>query len=194
MATLGFCCCTQPFFSCSEWGLFFLQCTSFSLRWLLLFQSTGSKRGLHRLRHAGLVAPRHLGSSQTRYQTSVPSIVRWILSHWTIRKAPFFTILAPGSGYQFLQWVKKSVLPGVTGSQPINQRPDWTSLSTSLFLPFVSNGNRFFWGSECAGFQTGTWINCFASQAFDSNENYIIDMSESLVHWLPGELRASQPP
>ena len=107
---LGFCCCTQPFFSCSEWGLFFLQCMSFSLRWLLLFQSTGSKRGLHCLRHAGLVAPRHLGSSQTRYQTSVPSIVRWILSHWTIRKAPFFTILAPGSGYQFLQWVKKSVL------------------------------------------------------------------------------------
>ena len=109
MATLGFCCCALPFFSCSEWGLFFLQCTSFSLRWLLLLQSTGSKRGLHHLWHAGLVAPRHLGSSQTRYQTKVPSIVRWILSHWTIREAPFFTILAPGSGYQFLQWVKKSV-------------------------------------------------------------------------------------
>ena len=35
---------------------------------------------------AGLVAPWHLGSSETRDQTGAPCIRRQILDHWTIRK------------------------------------------------------------------------------------------------------------
>ena len=34
----------------------------------------------------GLVAPRHVESSQTRDKTCVPCIVRWILNHWATRE------------------------------------------------------------------------------------------------------------
>ena len=71
------------------------------------FRAQALKHGLQQLWHAGLVAPRHLGSSQTRCRTDVPSIVRRILSQWTIREAAFFTILAPGSGYQFFTLSKE---------------------------------------------------------------------------------------
>ena len=38
----------------------------------------------------GLVAPRHVGSSQTRAQTRVPCIGRQILNHCATREAPPF--------------------------------------------------------------------------------------------------------
>ena len=42
--SLGLCCCLWAFSSCGEWGLLFLLwCVGFSLRWLLLLQSTGSR-------------------------------------------------------------------------------------------------------------------------------------------------------
>ena len=41
------------------------------------------------LRLTGLVAPRHVGSSQTRARTRVPCISRQILNHCTTREAPF---------------------------------------------------------------------------------------------------------
>ena len=37
--------------------------------------------------HIGLVSPRHVGSSQSRDQSGVPCIARWILNHWTTREA-----------------------------------------------------------------------------------------------------------
>ena len=40
----------------------------------------------------GLVAPRHVGSSQIRDQTCVPCIGSQILNHWTTRKVPGFTL------------------------------------------------------------------------------------------------------
>ena len=85
-----------------------LCCTGFSLRWLLLLRSTGSRRtgfsscGLRaqqlwlmgsraqaqQLRHTGLVAPRHVGSSRTRDGTRVPCLGRWILNHCATREVP----------------------------------------------------------------------------------------------------------
>ena len=53
LAALGLCCCARAFSSCGEPGLLFvvvsggyssLQCLRFSLRWLLLLWSTGSRR------------------------------------------------------------------------------------------------------------------------------------------------------
>ena len=38
--------------------------------------------------HTSLVAPRHMGSSQTRDQTHVPCIGRQILNHWATREVP----------------------------------------------------------------------------------------------------------
>ena len=34
----------------------------------------------------GLVAPWHMGSSQTKDQTLIPCISRWILNHWATRE------------------------------------------------------------------------------------------------------------
>ena len=36
--------------------------------------------------HTSLAASRHVGSSQTRDQTRVPCIGRWVLNHWTPRE------------------------------------------------------------------------------------------------------------
>ena len=49
LAVLGLCCCVRAFSSCHERGL---QCAGFSLSWLLLLQSTGS-------RHAASVVVTH---------------------------------------------------------------------------------------------------------------------------------------
>ena len=84
-----------------------LRCTGFSLRWLLLWWSTGSRHvgfgscgacaqqlwlagsraQAQQLWHMGLVAPRHVGSSRTRAGTRVPCIGRRILNHCAIRAA-----------------------------------------------------------------------------------------------------------
>ena len=72
-----------------------LRCVGFSFRWLLLLQSTGSRRAgfsscstqAQQLWLTGLVAPRHVGSSWTRAQTRVPCIGRRILNHCATREA-----------------------------------------------------------------------------------------------------------
>ena len=74
-AALGVCCCTQAFSSGHSW----LWCEVFSLRWLLLLQSMGS-------RCVGLVASQYVESSHTRNQTRVPCIGRPIPKHWTTRE------------------------------------------------------------------------------------------------------------
>ena len=43
LAALGLCCCTRAFSSCGERGLLFVVVRGFSLRWLLLLWSTGSR-------------------------------------------------------------------------------------------------------------------------------------------------------
>ena len=58
-----------------------LWCLGFSLWWFLLW-STGSRAQAQQLRHTGLVALRHVESSWTRDQTSVPCTARWIFNHW----------------------------------------------------------------------------------------------------------------
>ena len=82
-------------------GYSLLQCAGFSLQWLLLLWSTGSRHvGFSRcgmqaqqlwllgsraqaqqLWHMGLVALRHVGSSWTRGRTGAPCIGRQILNH-----------------------------------------------------------------------------------------------------------------
>ena len=43
MAAMGLHCCTQAFSSCSEGGSSSLGCAGFSLQWVLLLWSTGSR-------------------------------------------------------------------------------------------------------------------------------------------------------
>ena len=88
-------------------GYSLLRCAGFSLRWLLLLWSMGSRRAgfsscstraqqlwlagsraqAQQLWRTGLVAPQHVGSSRTRARTHVPSIGRRILNHRTTKEA-----------------------------------------------------------------------------------------------------------
>ena len=65
-----------------------LWCACFSLWWLPLFWSTGSREQAQQLWRTGLVAPQHVGSSWTRAQTRVPCMGRWILNHCATREVP----------------------------------------------------------------------------------------------------------
>ena len=82
-------------------GYSLLRCAGFSLRWLLLLWSMGSRRvGFsscstrvveHRpqqLWRTGLVALQHVGSSRTRARTHVPCIGRRILNHCATKEVP----------------------------------------------------------------------------------------------------------
>ena len=106
-----------------------LRCAGFSLRWLLLLRSTGSRhagfssRGTwaqqlwrtssraqaQQLWRTGLVSLRHVGSSRTRDRTHVPCIGRRILNLCATREAPVIVVFAS-------QWEeKKKQLPTPKG-------------------------------------------------------------------------------
>ena len=71
-----------------------LWCAGFSLSWLLLLRSMGSRHvgfsscstRAQQLWLTGLVAPRHVGASRTRDRTHVPCIDSWIFNHCVTRK------------------------------------------------------------------------------------------------------------
>ena len=77
-----------------SWGYSSLRCAGFSLWWLLLLWSSGSRwtgfsscgTRAQQLWRRGLVAPRHVGSSRTRARTRVACIGRRILNHCTTRE------------------------------------------------------------------------------------------------------------
>ena len=99
LAMLGLRCCMRAFSSCSEWGYSWLQCSSFSLQWLLLWTRgsrvcglqylwlEGSRARAQQLWCTGLVASWHVGSSRTRDQTGLPCIGRWMLNQGIMREA-----------------------------------------------------------------------------------------------------------
>ena len=104
LAALDLCCWAGGRFSVliASGGYSALQCMSVSLRLggisvaghrlqghgLQQLQLLGSRVQAKQLWHTGLVAQRHLGSSQTRDQTHVPCIGRWILFHCTTSEVP----------------------------------------------------------------------------------------------------------
>ena len=90
-----------------------LRCVGFSLWWLLLLQSSGSRctgfsscgtqaqqlwfagsrAQAQQLRHVDLVALQHVGSSRTRTRTHVLCIGRRIVNHCTTREVPVYDYL-----------------------------------------------------------------------------------------------------
>ena len=70
------------------------RCTGLSLSRPLLLRSTGSRRaGSVIVAHGQIVAPRQVGSSQTRVRTRVPCIGRQTLNHCATREALLSTFL-----------------------------------------------------------------------------------------------------
>ena len=67
---------------------------AFSVQWILLLWSTGSK-------HAGLVAARHVESSPTRARTCAPCTGRQILNHCTTREVPLHIFKLTSKTFHF---------------------------------------------------------------------------------------------
>ena len=98
LAALGLHCCTQTFSSCDKRGYFLIKVFGLltevaspiaeqALRTCASVAVTLSSRAqAQQLWHMGLVAPRHVGSSQTRCGTHVLCIDRGILNHLTTRE------------------------------------------------------------------------------------------------------------
>ena len=87
---LGLHCCAQAFSSCSEWGL--LSTCGAQASHCSGFSCCGARALEQRL--VGLIALRHVGSSQTRDWTHVPYAGRQILNHWTTKGVPLSPIFA----------------------------------------------------------------------------------------------------
>ena len=99
----------------SSWGngsYSSLQCIGFSLQWLLSLWSMGSgmlARTLVVAAHS-LVAPRHVGSSQTKNRTHVSWNGSQIPNHWTTREVPRHEVLLEQSCFFFLSEVRINII------------------------------------------------------------------------------------
>ena len=85
---LALCFCARAFSSCGKWGPLFIAVRGpLTVVASLVVEHRLQTRRLSELWLTGLVAPRHVGSSQTRARTHVPCIGRQILNHCTTREA-----------------------------------------------------------------------------------------------------------
>ena len=88
MAVLGLRFCARAFASCGKWGpLFIAVRRPLIIAASLVAEHRLQTRRLSNCGSRGLVAPRHVGSSQTRARTRVPRISRQILNHCATREA-----------------------------------------------------------------------------------------------------------
>ena len=94
MAVLGLRFCARAFSSCGKWGPLFiamrepLTVAASLVGGLSCCGAQAPDAQAQQLWLTGLVAPRHVGSSQTRARTRVPCIGRQILNHCATREAP----------------------------------------------------------------------------------------------------------
>ena len=88
MAVLGLCFCARAFSSCGKWGPLFIAVHGPFTIGLSCCGAQAPDAQAQQLWLTGLVAPRHVGSSQTRARTRVPCIGRQILNHCATREAP----------------------------------------------------------------------------------------------------------
>ena len=100
-AVLGRHWCLQAFASCGEQRLLSSAPASRCVG------SPYGKAGAQYLWLRGLVAPQHVGSSQTRDQTCVPCTGRQILNHWTTREVKLKCSITSG------MWNMASVTEGL---------------------------------------------------------------------------------
>ena len=99
MAVLGLRFCVRAFSSCGKWGPLFiavrgpLTIVASPYRGLSRCGAQAPDAQAQQLWLTGLVAPRHVGSSQTRARTHVPCIGRQTLNHCATREAPALSFL-----------------------------------------------------------------------------------------------------
>ena len=87
MAVLGLRFCARAFSSCGKWGPLFIAVHGSLTITASRCGAQAPDAQAQQLWLTGLVAPRHVGSSQTRARTCVPCIGRQILNHCATREA-----------------------------------------------------------------------------------------------------------
>ena len=86
---LGLRLCARAFSSCGKWGpLFIAVRRPLTIAASVVAEHRLQTRKLSSCWSTGLVAPQHVGSSQTRARTRIPCISRQILNHCATREAP----------------------------------------------------------------------------------------------------------
>ena len=118
MAVLGLRFCARAFSSCGKWGPLFIAVRGPLTIAASRCRAQAPDAQAQQLWLTGLVAPRHVGSSQTRARTCVPCIGRQILNHCAtgkpcleysyLRSSHSFTWLLP----RFFQITNKICSPG----------------------------------------------------------------------------------
>ena len=93
MAVLGLRFCARAFSSCSERGPLFIVVRGPVTIAASRCRAQAPDAQAQQLWLTGLVAPRHVGSSQTRARTRVPCIGRQTPNHCATREAPFSLFL-----------------------------------------------------------------------------------------------------
>ena len=149
-----------------------LQCVGFSLQWLLLLWSMGSRctgspsRGTRaqqlwlagsraqaqQLWRMGLVAPRHVGSSRTRARTYVPCIGRWILNHCATREVLEMDFLKIKTGCKWAEQGSKSACYGAQGDYNIVTRIIIIRSFQIWVLPFLQFSPRVLFLIYCSDY------------------------------------------
>ena len=121
LAMLGLCCCTWTFSSCRKLGLLFIAVASFVAE-----HSSFSPRA--QKQPTGLVALKHMESSQTRDQTHVPCIGRYILFFFNRRLITLLWWFLPSSNMISHGCTR---IPHPASLPPPLSRPHPTGLSQS---------------------------------------------------------------
>ena len=88
MAVLGLHFCVRAFSSCGKWGPLFIAVRGPLTVAASRCRAQAPDTQAQQLWLTGLVAPRHVGSSQTRAWTRVPCVGRQIFNHCATREAP----------------------------------------------------------------------------------------------------------
>ena len=90
MAVSGLRFCARAFSSCGKWGPLFIAVRGPRYHGLSCCGAQAPDAQAQQLWLTGPVAPRHVGSSQTRARTRAPCIGRQILNHCATREAKLF--------------------------------------------------------------------------------------------------------
>ena len=94
MAVLSLRFCARAFSSCGKWGPLFITVRGpLTVTTSLCCGAQAPDAQAQQLWLRGLVAPRHVGSSQTRARTRVPCIGRQILNHCATRETLYLYFL-----------------------------------------------------------------------------------------------------